>query len=105
MRRRRRRLVEQMQRTYTTSVKSVRCTCKKLLTALGGHIFRQLGSQVGEWQALQPDPPRAGQRGEEQPLTAEQHVGETLDRRDVIVNSRLKTGDVTGVHFHRFAGL
>jgi hypothetical protein len=54
--RRKRRLIEPVQRT----AQSVRCTYEKLLAALGRHILRQLGRQIGEWQALQPDSPGAG---------------------------------------------
>src|SRR5215475_11227158 len=58
-----------------------------------------------EWQRLQPDTPRTGQRREKQPLAAEQRGLHAPHELNVVTHRRLQGDDAPGVHAHGLARL
>src|SRR5688500_7744865 len=57
--------------------------------------------QAAQRQRLQPDVAGAGQRGEEEPLAAEERRLDLADELDVVVHGRLQGDETAGVHPQR----
>src|SRR5437763_1020271 len=54
---------------------------RSVLHGLTRQVGREGVGQRGQWGGLEPDLPRASQRGEEQSVAAEEYVLDTGDRR------------------------
>jgi hypothetical protein len=63
-----------------------------------GQVLGYRVRQVLHGHRLQPDTPRAGKRGQEDPVAAEEHVLDAGDSRDAELDSLLEHADVPGVH-------
>ena len=69
-----------------------------------GQIFADLVRKPGDGQGLQPDLPRTGQHGQEQAITAEDHVLDAWNHRDLEGHGGLKSAHVSRMHTQRLAG-
>src|SRR6185312_10593916 len=71
---------------------------------LSGHVLRELMSETRDGQRLQPDAARAGKGGEENAVSAEDHVANAGDAGDLEGHLRLEGADVAGVDAEHFSG-
>ena len=53
--------------------------------------------EVGQGQRLQPDSARAGKRGEEDSVAAEEHVADAADPRDLETDAGREHADMAGM--------
>src|SRR5215472_5136039 len=61
--------------------------------------------QVHQRKSLQPHASRSGECGEEDAVSAKEHIADALNACDVEADARLEGAHVTRVHAQRFAGL
>src|SRR6476646_9196474 len=59
--------------------------------------------QIGKWEGLKPDAARSGERGEENPVPAKQHIPNPLNPGNLKLYTPLEHSDVSGMDSHCLA--